>query len=775
MLSRDCNKPATKPGRGRAVTTARDLSGRLGRLERLATLRRLRSLGSAATLVVVALGPVLALLTLAVLGPLDRGTESTALRLVLLMDFVYLLILSGLVAIRLGRMITARRQSQAGSRLHMRLVSIFTIIALVPTVLVALFAGLTVNIGLEGWFSSRVQQVVASALSAAEAYEQEHRADLTQDAQALATYLASAAREDPLIDDGTLRLLLGQGQAQIQRGLREAYIIDGDARIRVRGERSYQFWYEPPAATDFDTARRDGIALIPDWSNDEFRALVPLPLLSDRMLYVTRDVNGDLLSLLDSTRETGAFYQQLERTRGRVLFEFSLVYLGFALLLVAAAIWLGLWFAERLSRPIGRLAAAAEAVGEGNLGLPIPAPDTGDEIQTLGQAFNRMTRQLKTQHEELVHSYEASDTQRRLFDSVLSSVTAGVIGLDAQGEIDFLNRSATRLLGLASDDLDRPLAAVVPEFGALFARLGGSVAESVQDEIRLTRNGRMESLLVRVAIRRGAEGGLEGYVVAFDDVTELVSAQRMAAWGDVARRVAHEIKNPLTPIQLSAERVKRKLIPLATEQADRDSLTQYTDVIIRQTNDLRRIVDEFSKFARMPEPDRRETDLGKLVRDVLVLQRDALGGALQIAIPDQPLAVDVDAGMIRQALTNLVKNAGESVAELAADPPPDWKPEVRVTLEAGAEAAVIRIADNGLGLPEDRARLFEPYVTLKSGGTGLGLPIVKKIIEEHGGTLALDDNQPRGAVAEIRLPLLRQTAAQAPRMTRAEQEAAGTP
>ena len=256
MLSRDCNKPVIKPGRGRAVTTARDLSGRLVRLERLATLRRLRSLGSAATLVVVALGPVLALLTLAVLGPLDRGTESTALRLVLLMDFVYLLILSGLVAIRLGRMITARRQSQAGSRLHMRLVSIFTIIALVPTVLVALFAGLTVNIGLEGWFSSRVQQVVASALSAAEAYEQEHRADLTQDAQALATYLASAAREDPLIDDGTLRLLLGQGQAQIQRGLREAYIIDGDARIRVRGERSYQFWYEPPATTDFDTARR---------------------------------------------------------------------------------------------------------------------------------------------------------------------------------------------------------------------------------------------------------------------------------------------------------------------------------------------------------------------------------------------------------------------------------------------------------------------------------------------------------------------------------------
>lgn len=738
-------------------------------------MRRRRSAGNAATLAIVALGPVLALATLALLGPLDRGAASNALRFVLLLDFVYLMLLAGLVGMRLTQMIAARRQSRAGSRLHMRLVSIFTVIALVPTVLVALFAGLTVNIGLEGWFSSRVQQVVTSALAAAEAYETEHREDLTQDAQALAAFLTVATREDPLVDDGTLRVLLAQGQSQIQRGLREAYIIDGAGRIRARGDRSYQFWYEQPDAATFEAARGEGIVLIEDWPNDEFRALLPLPLLSDRLLYVTRDVNGDLLGLLDQTRETGTFYQQLEATRGRVLFEFSLVYLGFALLLVAASIWLGFWFADRLSRPIGRIAAAAEAVGQGSLGLQIPEPDTGDEIQTLGQAFNRMTRQLKTQHEELVASYEASDAQRRLFDSVLSSVTAGVVGLDADGEIDFLNRSATRLLGLDAGDLDRPLAVAVPEFAALFARLGGSVAESVQDEVRLTRNGRLGSLLVRVATRREAEGGLEGYVVAFDDVTELVSAQRMAAWGDVARRVAHEIKNPLTPIQLSAERLKRKLMPLATEPADRDALTQYTDVIIRQTNDLRHIVDEFSKFARMPEPDRRETDLAKLVRDAALLQQDAVAGALRADIPAGPLPVEVDAGMIRQALTNLLKNAGESVAEVAADPPPGWTAEVGVTLEAVPEAAVIRITDNGLGLPEDRARLFEPYVTLKSGGTGLGLPIVKKIIEEHGGTLTLDDNHPRGAVAEIRLPRMRAQAATQPRKARTEQEAAGTP
>ena len=743
--------------------------------ERLARLRRQRRWQNAATLGLAVLAPLLAGLTLAVMGPLDRHSEGTWLRLVLLADLVYLIVLLGLVGFRLTRMITERRQSRAGSRLHLRLVSIFTGIALVPTVLVALFAGLTVNIGLEGWFSSRVQQVVSSALSAAEAYQAEHSADLTQDARALGAFLDRAARDNPLIDDGSLRQLLAQGQTQIQRGLREAYIIDATGRIRARGERSYRFWYEQPAPEAVTEAKDKGIALIEDWHNNEFRALVPLSMAGDRMLYVTRDVNGELLGLLDQTRETGAFYQQLERTRGRVLFEFSLVYLGFALLLVAAAIWLGLWFAERLSRPIGRLAQAAEAVGEGDLGLQIPEPDTGDEIQTLGAAFNRMTRQLKTQREELVASYEAGDAQRRLFDSVLSSVTAGVIGLDAEGDIDFVNRSATRLLGLDAASHDLPLAVAVPEFAALFARLNPSVADSVQDEVRLSRGGRLESLLVRVAVRRGAERAPEGYVVAFDDVTELVSAQRMAAWGDVARRVAHEIKNPLTPIQLSAERVRRKFMKLAEAEADREALTQYTDVIIRQTGDLRRIVDEFSQFARMPEPDRAEVDLARLLRDAVVLQHDAIPGDLASAIPDAPVLVEADAGMIRQALTNLLKNAGEAVGEVAENPPPGWTPAVSVTLEATPDVAVIRIADNGTGLPEDRARLFEPYVTLKSGGTGLGLPIVKKIIEEHGGSLSLDDNTPRGAVAEIRLP--RQRAAAAPhRHTRKpEQEMAGTP
>ncbi len=734
-------------------------------------MRRLRYWRNAGTLSLAVLGPALAALTFAVMGPFaDAASGETVLRLVLLADLLYLIVLTGLVVARMARIVAARRNSAAGSRLHMRLVGVFATIALVPTVLVALFAGLTVNIGLEGWFSNRVQQVVLSSLSAAEAYQEEHRGDLTKDVKLLAGALTQAARQNPMLDDGELRVLLGQGQALIQRGLREAYVIDGRGTIRARGERSYQFWYEQPAPQDFDRAHADGLVLIQDWQNNEFRALVPLAPLADRYLYVTRDVDGKLLGLLDDTRQSVGEYQRLEQERGRVLLEFSLLYLGFALLLVAGAMWLGLWFADRLSRPIGRLAEASEQVGKGNLDFQIPEPDTGDEIQTLGESFNRMTRQLKTQRQELVESYRAADDQRRLFDSVLSSVTAGVIGLDAAGEIDFLNRSATRLLGLdPALAHDRLLAEAVPEFAPLFVRLEHSVNESVQDEIRLNREGRVESLLVRMAIRRGAAGGLEGYVVALDDVTDLVSAQRMAAWGDVARRVAHEIKNPLTPIQLSAERLRRKFGPIAGE--DRESLEQYTEVIIRQTNDLRRIVDEFSRFARMPEPDRKETDLAKLLRESALMQRDAIHGALVSEIPAEPVIVDADAGMMRQVFTNLLKNAGEAIEELRETPPDDWQPQVRVQMQAAPDAISIRIIDNGSGLPADRTRLFEPYVTMKQGGTGLGLPIVKKIVEEHGGSFTLGDAPgQRGAMAEIRLPRERQPVRLSARRHKHEQD-----
>ncbi|MFW5655823.1 MAG: sensor histidine kinase, partial [Roseicyclus sp.] len=406
-------------------------------------------------------------------------------------------------------------------------------------------------------------------------------------------------------------------------------------------------------------------------------------------------------------------------------------------------------------------ASAAQRVGQGDLDVRVEEERTDDEIAMLGQLFNQMTRQLKGQRDALIEQNAATEARRRLFDSVLTSVTAGVIGLDAHGRIDFVNRSAIRLLGLVEQrDTGLSLKAAVPEFGALLERLTRSFSESVQEEIKLTRRGKQESLLVRMATRRNTEGALEGYVVAFDDVTELVSAQRMAAWGDVARRIAHEIKNPLTPIQLSAERIRRKFGG-RLDEAESEQLADMTERIVRQTGDLRRIVDEFSRFARMPEPVRKAEDLARLLSDAVAMQEAGQPDVrFETEIPEGPVMAELDATMIGQALTNLMKNAGEAIETLQErGAPEDHAAVIRVTMQTDPREAVIRIADSGIGLPEDRARLFEPYVTTREKGTGLGLPIVKKIVEEHGGTLSLQDapvfeGQSRaGAMAVIRLPL----------------------
>jgi two-component system nitrogen regulation sensor histidine kinase NtrY len=726
---------------------------------RFSRLRRQRRFQTAATLGLVFLGPVLVVATFLALGPFAQGATSPLLRLILLADLVYVLLIAALVLARVARMVADRRSQSAGSRLHLRLSGVFAGVALVPTVLVAVFAVLSVNLGLEGWFSDRVRSVVGSSLAAAQAYEDEQRQDLTEDALALAAYLNLAKQKTFFLRDDQLRPLLSQGQEVIQRGLKEAYLVDGAGTLKTRGDRSYLFGFEPMSPADLELAREGGVVLIEDWDNNEFRALVYLDAFADRYLYVSRSVDGSILSLLDETQETVQLYNQLESERGRLLLNFGLIYLVFAIILILAAIWLGLWFAERLSRPVGRLAGAAQRVGGGDLDVQVAEEDGDDEIAMLGRLFNQMTRQLKGQREALMDSHRQTERRRRLFDSVLSNVTAGVIGLDATGQVDFVNRAAMRLLDVQGDPHGQGLDAVVPEFFGLFLNLRADGDTAAQEEVRLTRRGRLENLLLRMSVRRSEDGRLEGYVVAFDDVTDLVTAQRMAAWGDVARRIAHEIKNPLTPIALSAERVKRKFRGEVRDAAELESLT---DVIVRQTNDLRRIVDEFSKFARMPEPDRREADLVAILRDAVTLQKAGQPEVRFVTeIPEAPVVMDLDPTMISQALTNLIKNAGEAIESLKEKGAPEGLvPEIRIALAVQEGESLITIADNGCGLPPDRARLFEPYVTTRAKGTGLGLPIVKKIIEEHGGTLALVDapvfagNAHAGAMAEIRLPRL---------------------
>ncbi|HKL70572.1 PAS domain-containing sensor histidine kinase [Salibaculum sp.] len=733
-------------------------------LSTISRWRRKRRVQNVMTLVLVLLAPVLVLSTITALRPLEQTDRTEVLRLILLVDLVYILVVTALVLARISAMIAARRVRSAGSRLHLRLTGVFGLLALIPTVAVAVFSVLTINIGLEGWFSERVRNVVGNSLEAAQAYEEEHRQEVARDGRALAGFLDTQRMQTFFMERGEIRQALSRVAPQIERGLSEVFVLDGAGEIEVRGERSYEFYFEKPTEAHLAQAREDGIAIIEDWANNEFRALIPLENFTDRYLYVTRPVDGDILSLLDETQETVELYGQLENERGRVLFEFGLIYLGFAVILILAAIWVGLWFAERLSRPVGRLVGASQRVGAGDLSVRVREEQGDDEIAQLGRYFNQMTEQLADQREELLNNTRQIEERRRLFDSVLSSVPSGVVGLDQEGCVTFVNRSATRLLEVGKGAERTPLTVAVPEFAPLFTQLTERGRRVVQGQVELVRGGEQETLLVRMSPRRGEGGTLEGYVIAFEDVTDLVSAQRMAAWGDVARRIAHEIKNPLTPIQLSAERIKRKFrreVPPESVEA----LEQMTEVIVRQTNDLRRIVDEFSRFARMPEPDRATHDIVGLVRDAAALQEAGLPGVtISVDLPAPPVLASLDSTMLSQALTNLIKNGGEAIESLMDKGAPEgFSPEIRVALEVGATSARITIADNGIGLPENRAKLFEPYVTTREKGTGLGLPIVRKIIEEHGGSLTLTDAPVfegaahRGAMATIDMPILTET------------------
>jgi two-component system nitrogen regulation sensor histidine kinase NtrY len=726
--------------------------------------RQRRRVQNAFAFSLVALGPILLIMTVLVLNRFGNSIAPGLLRIVLLADFVYVLLIVALVAQRIMQMIAARRAKSAGSRLHMRLSAVFALIAFTPTVLVAVFATITLNIGLEGWFSERVRDAVGSSLSAAEAYEAEQRNDLIKDVEFLSDYLILQKRRNLLIDNGGIRDAVIKGQSLIQRGLKEAYVIDSDAALIARGDRSYLFDFEAPTVTDFLLADAGKTAIIQDWQNNEFRALIRLPNYLDHYLQVSRTVDGDILTLLDETKETATLYNQLESERGKLFFDLGLIYLGFAFFVILSAIWLGLWFAERLARPVGKLAGAAQRVGAGDLTVRVKEEPGDDEIAMLGRIFNRMTQQVKRQRDDLIEANVRTEKRRRLFDSVLTGVSTGVIGLNPDGQIEVLNTAASKILEINKDNvIGQELSKAVPEFSKLFKQAQDKINPLKQDEISLTRAGDAEVLLVRIAARVTDGETLEGYVVTFDDVTDLVSAQRMAAWGDVARRIAHEIKNPLTPIQLSAERMARKFAPLVGDQSE--MLKQYTDVIIRQTNDLRRIVDEFSKFARMPEPERRKENLSKLVDDAVLLQQSARQDIdIKIINTRKCVFSELDSTMISQALTNLIKNAGEAIDSYITKNGSDaYKPEIRVLVETHIQSSVIRIEDNGIGLPkEQRSRLFEPYVTNRENGTGLGLSIVKKIIEEHGGTLELIDapkfmgNQHVGAMARIILPIINQ-------------------
>jgi two-component system nitrogen regulation sensor histidine kinase NtrY len=481
-----------------------------------------------------------------------------------------------------------------------------------------------------------------------------------------------------------------------------------------------------------------------------------------------------VLRHVDRSQQAAQAYAELESRRTGLELQFATIFVIVTLLLLLIAVGVGLGFANQMTRPIARLVRGAELVRSGNLGVRIDEDEGSDEFGMLTRAFNRMTRQLDEQRSELIEANRQLEDRRRFTEAVLAGVSAGVVGLDREGRVNLPNRSATALLGAEMGELaGRLLADVVPEMAPSIAEAVSNPDRLVEEDVTLNVGDESRTLHVRIAAERDSKDRVIGFVVTFDDMTELLSAQRKAAWADVARRIAHEIKNPLTPIQLSAERLKRKYAAEIT--SDRETFEQCTETIVRQVTDIGRMVDEFSAFARMPNPVFADADLVALCRHAVVLQQTAHPDIhFETQFPSNALTMACDGGLLAQAVTNLLRNAIEAIEGRTAPEGGEKVPDgiISVSLEVSADQVRITVEDNGRGLPEtQRDRLTEPYITTRAKGTGLGLAIVKRIIEQHDGDLRLDDrtdpdasqagasSNSRGARVSLVLPIRTESSA----------------
>jgi two-component system nitrogen regulation sensor histidine kinase NtrY len=674
----------------------------------------------------------------------------------LLLNLVLVLVMVMIIAWQVTGLWLARRRQVAGAQLHVRIVSLFSVIAVVPAILLAIFASVSLDRGLDRWFSTRTKSIIQNSVDVATAYVQEHGQVIRADTLGMAKDIDEAVNLVKSRPQAFGNFL--SAQASI-RALPIAYLIDGKGKILATAATLKDVPYEAPPTQAMELAKGGQAIVIAPGKTALVGSIKALENFSDTYLYVIRPVNAQVLQQLRATRANVAEYQLLEQRRAGVQVAFGLMYVAMALTLLLSAIWIGMWFANRLVAPIRQLMGAAQQISEGNLDVAVNTKPADGDLAMLGSTFNTMTSELKSQRDALVGANSTLDERRRFMEAVLSGVTAGVVGLDPDGTITLVNRSAENLLNVKEKNLTgKQLADAVPEFGALMKRAQKQGKRLVTDQISLLRGGQERNFAVRVTTEGTAQQA-QGYVLTFDDITELVSAQRSTAWADVARRIAHEIKNPLTPIQLSAERIRRKYGDSITK--DRDIFEQCTDTIIRQVSDIGRMVDEFSAFARMPKPVMELYDIRDIVREaVFLFQVSRPEITFELDLPEKPAIMLSDRRLLTQAVTNLVKNASEAIdTALEAEPDRADKGHVIAKVRTKGDRLQITVIDNGCGLPkENRQRLVEPYMTTRAKGTGLGLAIVQRITEQHGGTLQLADAPKRngkvqGASVRMDLPI----------------------
>ncbi len=665
----------------------------------------------------------------------------------LLLNLLLALPLVALIMRLIVRLWVARRSGITGSKLHGRMVTLFSIVAIVPTLVTATFTILFFQLGLQVWFNEKVQTVVENASSVAEAYILEHQKIIKADILGMANDLNSES------------MLLGQNVNLLDQAitlqarllsLSEAIIFDGSGRPIARSSTGLSMGGDPFPIEALRKAEDGRPLVLASEDDDRVRALIKLDRYFDYYLYISRYVDPRALALVYQTRTATTEYKQMERRLNDFKTLFNLTFIAIALVILLVSVWTGLRLANKLVKPITDLVEAAEKVRLGNLAVHVPVAPAYDELGTLARAFNRMTLQLKSQRDELIAANSQLDERRRFTEAVLSGVTAGVLGLKPDGTINLPNRSAAILLEIPEDELiGKNILSIMPELEPLLEKVERNQATLGQDQVTIKRGDLTVNFLVRITAEI-VDGLTDGYVVTFDDITEQVAAERTAAWADVARRIAHEIKNPLTPIQLSAERLKRKYGKEIT--SDPKVFYQCTDTIIRQVGDLRSIVDEFSSFARMPTPNFGKEDLLDVVRHAIFLQEVEHSSIdFRLEALDKEYFLVCDGRLVTQALTNLIKNAAESIEgfrEESGDS--DYHGVVTVGISTDKVGTSITITDNGRGLPEQlRHRLTEPYVTTRAKGTGLGLAIVKKIMEDHGGNLYLQNNEGEGATVTM--------------------------
>ena len=720
--------------------------------KRLADWAARIGLGRKLAVALALMSMVAALVTYAALsGTLQFGTDARLIPFLLSFDLILFLLLFAVVARGLVAVWIARRRGSVGARLHTRLVFWFSVVALVPAIIVSVFSAIFFSFVVQAWFSETVRTALYESQLVADSYLAEHQRSIRGDILAMARDLNRAA---PQLFSGSAqfdKFLATQG---LVRNLSEAYVLDGRGRVLAQWNLSFVLDRDPVSIGAMERARSGELVMLTSRTDDRLRAIIKLNELADLFLYVGRFVEPRVLNYIERTRRAVAQYKELEGRRSSVEITFAMVFVLVALLLLLAAVWVGLSFATRLVRPITALATAAERVRSGDLSARVEEGPESDEIGSLSRAFNRMTGQLDGQRNELMEANRQLEGRRHFMETVLFGVSAGIIGLDSEGRVNLPNRSASEFLSVDMEArLGDRLTDVVPEFVDLLAEARRLPDRMAQAQIGMRRDGRIRMLLVRIVADRSVEvdGGTRktnGFVVTIDDVTALLSAQRNAAWSDVARRIAHEIKNPLTPIQLSVERLRRKY--LKEIESDPEVFSMCTDTIIRHVEDIGRMVDEFSSFARMPEPVMLPNNLTEICKHEIALQRTAYPNIdFQQIFDDAPFEVICDRLQIGQALTNLLQNAIDSLSgpDIAAlDGQRAGRERISVEVRDQGDTVAIEVVDNGKGLPEtERDRLTEPYVTTRAKGTGLGLAIVRKIMEDHGGEVLLEDNESGGA------------------------------